>query len=244
MPEFGYGMPTDIPVADVQDPDRARELAGQYITGYSLHHNFTTPLQKLVAYNMGPSAAAKWIANGENIDELPLETQQYITRAAAYLTQNQQPNTEEPQMANNTLFGLPFDANQAAVLSNMADQGNPLATAIMEQILREQQNRQMMAMPGNAPTGVVGSANAQSPNPALTTVQGCTSSTSLRQQGPVRHTYHPEQWVLANPMPPATNDAISRCWQCLQPRNPTSTICSSAWVQLASMPAQKVVFKH
>ena len=97
LPEFGYGMPTDIPVADVQDPDRARELAGQYITGYSLQHDFTTPLQKLVAYNMGPSAAAKWIAAGENIEDLPKETQQYITRAAAYLTQNQQPNTEEPQ---------------------------------------------------------------------------------------------------------------------------------------------------
>ena len=34
-------------------------------------------------------------------------------------------------MANNTLFGLPLDAGQAAVLSNMADQGNPMATAIM-----------------------------------------------------------------------------------------------------------------
>ena len=202
LPEFGYGMPTDIPVADVQDPDRARELAGQYITGYSLHHNFTTPLQKLVAYNMGPSAAAKWIANGENIDELPLETQQYITRAAAYLTQNQQPNTEEPQMANNTLFGLPFDANQAAVLSNMADQGNPLATSIMEQILREQQNRQMMAMPGNAPTGVVGSANAQSPNPALTTVQATPAPPSST---PVRIPITQNNGFSMNPMPPATN---------------------------------------
>ena len=56
LPEFGYGMPTDIPLADVQDPARARELAGQYITGYSQHHNFTTPLQKLVAYNMAPSS--------------------------------------------------------------------------------------------------------------------------------------------------------------------------------------------
>ena len=151
-------MPANIPVADVQDPARARELAGQYITGYSLHHDFTTPLQKLVAYNMGPSAAAKWIARGENIDELPLETQQYITRAAEYLTQNQQPNTEEPQMANNTLFGLPFDAGQAAVLQQMADHGNPMATAIMEQ-MREQMNRAAMATPGNAPANAAWSAH-------------------------------------------------------------------------------------
>ena len=56
----------NIPVADVQDPARARELAGQYITGYSQHHDFQTPLQKLVAYNMGPNAAAEWIAREEH----------------------------------------------------------------------------------------------------------------------------------------------------------------------------------
>ena len=174
LPEFGYGMPANIPVADVQDPARARELAGQYITGYSLHHDFTTPLQKLVAYNMGPSAAAKWIAAGENIEDLPRETQQYITRAAAYLTQNQQPNTEEPQMAD-TLFGLPFDPSQAAVLSQMADQGNPMASATMEQILREQMNRDLLAkQQGQAPVPPGGAlstaANAQTSQPALTTV--------------------------------------------------------------------------
>ena len=176
LPEFGYGMPANIPVADVQDPARARELAGQYITGYSLHHDFTTPLQKLVAYNMGPSAAAKWIARGENINELPLETQQYITRAAEYLTQNQQPNTEEPQMANNTLFGLPFDANQAAALQQMAQNGNAMAAAALEQMANEQMNRAAGAFsqgPAQAPPGGALSmaAQAQTSQPALTTVQ-------------------------------------------------------------------------
>ena len=178
LPEFGYGMPTDIPVADVQDPDRARELAGQYITGYSLHHNFTTPLQKLVAYNRGPSFAAAWVARGENIDELPLETQQYITRAAEYLTQNQQPNTEEPQMANDTLFGLPFDAEQAGVLASMAQSGNPLAAAALEQMSQEERNRAAAAQAilesaQSAPTsgGVLSTgANASTISPALTTV--------------------------------------------------------------------------
>ena len=70
LPEFGYGMPANIPVADVQDPARARELAGQYITGYSLHHDFTTPLQKLVAYNMDHRLLRR-IARGEKINELP-----------------------------------------------------------------------------------------------------------------------------------------------------------------------------
>ena len=204
LPEFGYGMPANIPVADVQDPARARELAGQYITGYSLHHDFTTPLQKLVAYNMGPSAAAKWIAAGENIEDLPRETQQYITRAAAYLTQNQQPNTEEPQMAD-TLFGLPFDAEQAAVLSKMADQGNPMASAAMEQILREQMNRDLLAkQQGQAPAPPGGAlstaANAQTSQPALTTVTSTPANQppAAASRSRIGHPDHPVICDVAN----------------------------------------------
>lgn len=85
LPEFGYGMPANIPVTDVQDPVRARELADQYITGYSSHHDFTTPLQKLVAYNAGPNFAAEWIASGAKVEDLPEETKSYIRRAAEYL---------------------------------------------------------------------------------------------------------------------------------------------------------------
>ncbi len=207
LPEFGYGMPTDIPVADVQDPDRARELAGQYITGYSLHHNFRTPLQKLVAYNMGPSAAAKWIARGENIDELPLETQQYITRAAEYLTQNQQPTTEEPQMANNTLLGLPFDMEQFEVLSGMAARGNPMAAAAVEQMANEEMNRRRAAAQSVETTAPQGgalstAANAQSPNPALTTVQAAPAPPT---SAPVRIPITQNNGFSMNPMPPATN---------------------------------------
>ena len=95
--DLGYRMPRNIPLEDVLDPTRARQLADQYVTGYSDHHQFRTPLQKLVAYNAGPTFAAQWIAAGENISQLPKETQDYITRAAAYLT-NQQGN--QPMLMN------------------------------------------------------------------------------------------------------------------------------------------------
>ena len=64
LPDFGYGMPKNIPLADVQDTAKSRQLADQFITGYSDYHNFETPLEKLVAYNAGPNFAAKWKAAG------------------------------------------------------------------------------------------------------------------------------------------------------------------------------------
>jgi len=82
---MGYGMPMNIPLSDVQDPTKARELANQYITGYSDYHNFTTPLEMLVAYNMGPTATVEWKARGGRVEDLPNETQQYLKRAAQYL---------------------------------------------------------------------------------------------------------------------------------------------------------------
>ena len=98
--DFGYGMPKNIPLADVQDPTKARALADQFITGYSDYHQFKTPLQKLVAYNAGPGFAAQWIANGEDISQLPNETQKYITKAAGYLAQNNNTNQGTQDMAS------------------------------------------------------------------------------------------------------------------------------------------------
>jgi hypothetical protein len=86
--DMGYKMPPNIPVADVQNEEKARELADRYVTGYSDYHNFTTPLMKLVAYNMGPQATEAWLASGGRIPDLPRETQEYITRAAGYLSNN------------------------------------------------------------------------------------------------------------------------------------------------------------
>ena len=83
--DMGYGMPRNIPLADVLDPTKARQLAGQYVTGYTANKQFTTPLQQLVAYNAGPDFAEQWIASGANVEDLPEETKSYIRRAAEYL---------------------------------------------------------------------------------------------------------------------------------------------------------------
>ena len=56
------------------DPTKARQLAGQYVTGYTANKQFTTPLQQLVAYNAGPDFAEQWIASGANVEDLPEET--------------------------------------------------------------------------------------------------------------------------------------------------------------------------
>ena len=72
--DMGYGMPRNIPLSDVLDPTKARQLAGQYVTGYTANKQFTTPLQQLVAYNAGPDFAEQWIASGANVDDLPEET--------------------------------------------------------------------------------------------------------------------------------------------------------------------------
>ena len=82
---MGYKMPSNIPLSDVLDPAKARNLAGQYVTGYSNYHGFQTPLQKLAAYNMGPQATENWLASGGNFEDLPNETQQYVTRAAKFM---------------------------------------------------------------------------------------------------------------------------------------------------------------
>tara|TARA_Y100001938_G_scaffold150777_1_gene243373 strand:- start:14428 stop:16326 length:1899 start_codon:yes stop_codon:yes gene_type:complete len=83
--DMGYKMPKNIPLSDVLNPTRARELAGKYITGYSDYHNMTSPLEKLVAYNMGPTAASSWMARGGNVAELPKQTRDYIKRAAKFI---------------------------------------------------------------------------------------------------------------------------------------------------------------
>lgn len=91
--DLGYGMPRNIDPFNLMDPIFSRNLADQFITGYSNYHGFDTPLEKLVAYNMGAQGAADWKARGSNFDELPEITKDYIRKSTAYLN-NMQPNQE------------------------------------------------------------------------------------------------------------------------------------------------------
>ena len=128
--DMGYGMPTDIPLSSVQDPFTSRDLAGQYVQGFTDHHNFKSPLEQLVAYTMGPTATAEWVARGSNLDELGPRTQNYILRAANYINDNKP--AEDTQMADTTFMGLGFASQQAQQLADMAANGNPMAEYMMQ----------------------------------------------------------------------------------------------------------------
>ena len=142
--DMGYGMPRNIPVADIRDYKKARGLAGKYVTGFSEELGFKTPLEQLVAYTAGPTFASDWVARGANIEELGPRTQRYIKRAAAYLNDNYT-QQQEPQMADITFdispipqvkLPMPFDEAGIEVLKQMARDGNPVAQSFLERINR------------------------------------------------------------------------------------------------------------
>jgi hypothetical protein len=93
--DLGYGMPRNIDPFNLMDPTFSRNLADQFIKGYSKHHSFDTPIEKLIAYNMGAQGAADWKARGSNFDELPQTTKNYIRKALSFA--NNQP-TEQNNM--------------------------------------------------------------------------------------------------------------------------------------------------
>jgi len=109
--KLGYGMPTNFDVKDLEDPTKARGIASDYITRFSKHHGFTTPFEKLAAYNMGATKAARWKEAGAKFEDLPATTQKYVLRAARYIDDQQkaqqQPQTEvDKQMTPDQLRAL------------------------------------------------------------------------------------------------------------------------------------------
>ena len=103
--QMGYKMPTNISEADATDIDKSRELAAKYVTGYNQHHKFNNPLHSLAAFNMGPTATARWIKDGADFNKLPQETKEYVTRASVFLNQGQNdmmPNQNAALSTNKT----------------------------------------------------------------------------------------------------------------------------------------------
>ena len=103
--QMGYKMPTNISAAEATDIDKSRELAAKYVTGYNQHHKFNNPLHSLAAFNMGPTAAARWIEDGADFNKLPQETKEYVTRASVFLNQGQNdmmPNQNAALSTNKT----------------------------------------------------------------------------------------------------------------------------------------------
>jgi hypothetical protein len=104
-------MPTNFDVKDLEDPIKARGIASDYITRFSKHHGFTTPFEKLAAYNMGATKAARWKEAGGRFEDLPATTQKYVLRAARYIDDQQkaqqQPQTEvDKQMTPDQIRAL------------------------------------------------------------------------------------------------------------------------------------------
>jgi hypothetical protein len=147
-------MPDNSPLSDVLDPTKARSLAGRYVTGYSNYHGFKTPLQKLAAYNMGPQATENWLARGGKFEDLPDETQQYVTRAAKFM---------ENKMAlpkNSIAVGL--DTSVDAVAARRAELTEQLRAARVPESAIPQMVAEMLAVEtpalssGTRTTGALG----------------------------------------------------------------------------------------
>ena len=117
--DMGYGMPKNIPVSAVKNPQSARKLAGQYIGGVNRHHNYTNPVHSLAAYNWGAGNVDKWIKKGADFNKLPKETQDYINRAMGYV-QNQQGSNDMASPHNNSLWSVtPTKTARAGVNKNV-----------------------------------------------------------------------------------------------------------------------------
>jgi soluble lytic murein transglycosylase-like protein len=61
----------------LKDPKVGAEYGQAYMTAMLKRYN-NDPVKSLAAYNMGPNAADKWIADGADMDKLPEETRKYI----------------------------------------------------------------------------------------------------------------------------------------------------------------------
>ena len=169
--DMGYGMPKDIPLSSVQDPFISRDLAGQYVQGFTDYHNFKSPLEQLVAYTIGPQAASEWVARGSNLDELGPRTQNYILRAANYINDNKP--AEETQMANanSPLYGPDQIAAMEAELSRRVQEQNDSFFSRFSPI--QSANAQSTpTVPANAPPPVTSNTGGTAVIPPTVNSQG------------------------------------------------------------------------
>jgi len=85
--DLGYKLPS-YTIQDVLNPKKARNIASDFIKGYSNHYNFDNLADTLIGYNWGAKKTSDWVKRGRNYDELPEETKQYLTRAMTYINKN------------------------------------------------------------------------------------------------------------------------------------------------------------
>lgn len=119
--DLGFGMPRNIDPFQLMDPNKSRDLAGQFIDSYSSHYSFDTPIEKIIAYNMGAPATSAWKARGSNYDELPQITKNYIRKALSFA--NNQPAKENNMLQYTAMQRIEdnMPANEQPVQSTPAE---------------------------------------------------------------------------------------------------------------------------
>lgn len=164
--QMGYNMPTNISEADATGIDTSRALAAKYVKGYNQHHKFTNPLHSLAAFNMGPTATARWIEDGADFDKLPQETKDYVTRASVFLNQGQNdmmPNQNAALSTNKTSMLHPdLQADVAKMRNNQVPEN-----VISDYIAQRSQYYDSLA-PAPTPQAALTQGNAVAPAAALT----------------------------------------------------------------------------
>lgn len=164
--QMGYKMPTNISEADATGIDTSRALAAKYVKGYNQHHNFTNPLHSLAAFNMGPTAAAKWIEDGADFNELPQETKEYVTRASVFLNQGQNdmmPNQSGALSTNKTSMLHP---DLQADVANMRN--NQVPENVISDYIAQRSQYYDSLPPAPTPQAALTQGNAVAPAAALT----------------------------------------------------------------------------
>ena len=164
--QMGYKMPTNISEADATGIDTSRSLAAKYVKGYNQHHNFTNPLHSLAAFNMGPTAAARWIEDGADFDKLPQETKDYVTRASVFLNQGQNdmmPNQSGALSTNKTSMLHPDLQADVAKMRN-----NQVPENVISDYIAQRSQYYDSLPPAPTPQAALTQGNAVAPAAALT----------------------------------------------------------------------------
>ena len=164
--QMGYKMPTNISEADATGIDTSRALAAKYVKGYNQHHKFDNPLHSLAAFNMGPTAAAKWIEDGADFDKLPQETKEYVTRASVFLNQGQNdmmPNQSGALSTNKTSMLHPDLQADVAKMRN-----NQVPENVISDYIAQRSQYYDSLPPAPTPQAALTQGNAVAPAAALT----------------------------------------------------------------------------
>ena len=164
--QMGYKMPKNISEADATGIGTSRALAAKYVKGYNQHHKFDNPLHSLAAFNMDPTATARWIEDGADFNKLPKETQDYIKRASVFLNQGQNNmavNQTGALSTNNTAQLHPDLQRDVAKMRN-----NQVPEDVISDYIAQRSQYYDSLAPAPTPQAALTQGNAVAPVAALT----------------------------------------------------------------------------